>query len=161
MNGENIDLINQVNAELNEIKDWIHPNQMHSNTKYLNAYAVIRSCGVIEVVFKMILFDHLSAGANKEAESFLEANILENSRNPRTGVMESLLSEINPDWKTKFITVITNEEKQALNSLVQLRNNFAHGRNNNASIQTIIKYFHHGVSVLKKLDSIVGFSETS
>jgi len=45
--------------------------------------------------------------------------------------------------------------KDKINSLIQLRNDFAHGDSINVSIDTVITYFDAAVEVLKILDAVV------
>ena len=46
-------------------------------------------------------------------------------------------------------------EKVELNSLVQLRNDLAHGRSNNPSINTVIRYYKSGVKILDILYTVL------
>ncbi|MBR3510316.1 MAG: hypothetical protein IKO03_16280 [Lachnospiraceae bacterium] len=45
--------------------------------------------------------------------------------------------------------------KDKINSLVQLRNDFAHGECINVSIETVVKYYEASIEVLKILDIVI------
>jgi hypothetical protein len=132
MNGKYDLQISDCSAELNKIKQWIDQNKMHSNIQYLVSYAVIKSSGTIETVMKQMFF------------------------NPSTGQIEKLLSGINPVWKVSFETAIKATcQKGQLNSLVELRNSFAHGTAITASIDNIITYLNAGYWILEQLHKII------
>jgi len=69
--------------------------------------------------------------------------------------MCSLLKQINGDWNAAFKAAIQEVDKQSLNSLVELRNQLAHGNSITASIDDIITYFFSGYNIIIVLDSIV------
>lgn len=156
MNGNYQGMIDDCKLELKNIKQWIDNNKLHSNVKYLVSYAVIKACGTTEVIFKRIIFDYLSNGANNETIEYLTHNIIESSYNPSCFKIERTLKLINVNWKKSFSDKFNkSNEKTELDSLIQLRNDFSHGGNISASIEDIIKYFDGAEKILKELDLIV------
>lgn len=161
MNGKYLADIKDCKLQLNNIKKWIDDNKLHSNVRYLICYAVIKACGTTEVIFKGIIFDHLSKGANEETKEYLTRNILESSSNPKPNNIERLLKSINSDWQKQFSKKINKTNAEAdLKSLVQLRNEFSHGNNITSSIEDIIRYFDGAEKILIELDVIVGNGES-
>lgn len=143
-------------TELEKIKKWIDSNKLHSNIQYLVSYAVIKSSGTIEYTLKQILFDHLCAGCNTEALQYFTKHIIDASFNPSTGQIQKILSTISTDWEKQFeATIKGTKQKGELKSLVDLRNNFAHGTSITASIEDVIAYFNSGVWILEKLSDII------
>jgi hypothetical protein len=156
MNGKYKIEIDDCSNELNKIKTWIDSNKLDSNIKYLVSYAVIKSCGTIENVFKQIIFDHVSKGSNEEAMEFLTKNIINSSCNPKTGQIQKMLDQINSKWSNEFATkIIAKNQKGQLNSLVELRNNFSHGNDITSSIENVIVLFQAGVWILEKLHECI------
>lgn len=157
MNGEYRNKLKDVGRELLAIRKWVNKNVSSSYNRYLISYATIRACGMIEIVFKSILFDYLSTNANAEAHRYLERMIVDSSANPRTNVVTKFLEEINNQWSKEFNDKLkTGNVKADVNSLVKLRNDFAHGKDSvTSSIETIIKYFKSGVKMLKMLYDII------
>ncbi|MFQ8921896.1 MAG: HEPN domain-containing protein [Clostridium paraputrificum] len=152
MNGKYISKINDCNCELDKIKKWISKNKLDSNVKYLVSYSVIRCCGTIESIYKGMVFDYLSSGANKEVLNYLTRNILNSSSNPSCGKIESLLKSVNEDWALEFKGRIKDRnEKIKLNSLVSLRNTFSHGGDITSSIDDVILFFESGEWILEQL----------
>ena len=156
MNGDNKSVLYDCKSDLQSIKNWVNKNKMDSNVKYLTSYAVIKACGTIEIVAKKILYERLSEGANIEAQAYLTRMILDSSFNPKTGKICSILDMIDSNWKKEFDNSTKGEaEKDQLNSLVNLRNDLAHGKNISVSIQTVIAYYEGSIKILDKLEKII------
>lgn len=168
MNGDDLRKLDETTLELEEIKTWINQNKhrMENNVRFLISYAIIKSCGTVEVIFKNILYSHLAQNANPEARNYLCGMILESSCNPNTGSIEKMLDSMKADWRATFSDKIKPEYnnsinlKSDLNSLVQRRNDFAHGGNATISIESVIKYFSSGKTILHILDSVVSDTNT-
>ena len=155
MTGNNVQSIHDCQSELTNIKNFITKNPLDSMVKYLVSYSVIKSCGTIEIVYKDIIYNHLIQNANKEAIAYFSKNIKESSSNPKIENICSLLKQINANWNTSFKNNANNIDKQSLNSLVELRNQLAHGNSITSSIDDVITYFNCGCNILQVLDSIV------
>ena len=82
--------------------------------------------------------------------------IIESSCNPGPVNIGRILEQINGQLKRNFDdTLKGTQQKGDLTSLVNLRNDFAHGRDVTASINTIVRYFDSGKWVLTVLDNIL------
>lgn len=156
MNGELLQMITDTKEELKSIRQWINAgNQFDSKTRYLISYSVIKASGTVEVIFKNIIYNSLIVGANEKAKGYFEKAIIDSSCNPNTGNMSNMLQNISSEWKRVFDQQVKESgEKDKLNSLVQLRNDFAHGDSIAVSIDTVIKYFDSAVNILKILDKV-------
>lgn len=155
MNSDDLELINATSDEITEIKKFIDKDKFSIYSKYLISYSVIKSSGTIEKVFKNILFIYLTQSTLPETKNYLELTLLNNSRNPSTGVIQSSLESLNPNWATLFLKMLDSNNKSDLNSLVKIRNEFAHGNAITISIENVSKYYSSGIKILKILDSIV------
>lgn len=159
MKDDYTNILTDADQELKEIRNWINSgrNMFDSKTRYLISYSVIKASGAIEVVFKKIIFDFLVEGSKEETNTYLEKMILDSSCNPNTGNMSNMLQSISAEWKTQFdIRVKDSGKKDKINSLVQLRNDFAHGDSISVSIDTVITYFDAAKDILCILDDVVG-----
>ena len=162
MNGKYIQELRDCEVEIMHIQQWIKKNVLDSNVRYLTSYAVIKACGTIEYVLKQMIFDRLSDGANVEAQNYFTKIILDASFNPSTGQMDRLLERLNSNWKKKFDQAIKGKkEKGELNSLVDLRNSFAHGSVITASINDVMNYFQSGKWILEELYQIINDFEVN
>lgn len=153
MNEEQKRLVDDCNNELTKIELWIKENPTHSNVAFLVSYAVIKTSGTIELIFKQIIYDYLSRGARNETQKYLSTMIIDSSCNPSTGAIEKMLESVDGNLKVQFHNALEDQEKTDLNALVTLRNDIAHGRTNNPTIGIVIRYFAAGEKVLNKLFS--------
>lgn len=150
-------ILDDVETELLNIQTWINRNKMDSNVRYLNYYSVIRASGTIEQVMKSMIYEKLIENASEETKKYLEINILESSANPSIGVISNYLQSLNKNWKQDFDNYLqaNNDKKSDLNSLVKLRNTFAHGNSFSIGIDTVIMYYRSGRSILDNLYQII------
>ena len=156
MNGDYRQTLRDCEVELNSIQQWIHSNRLDSNVRFLTSYSVIKACGTVEYVFKQIVYDYLSSGANEEAKTYLNKSIIEASFNPSTGQMYRILEKINSDWRVGFENLIKGSSQMGqLNSLLKLRNSFAHGSAITASINDVKNYYNAGIWILEKLCEVM------
>jgi hypothetical protein len=156
MDGRYLSDLRDCSIELNRIKSWINSNPFDSNVRYLISYSVIKASGTIERILKSILFDHVSQGANSEAVNYFSKHITEASFNPSPGAIERILSDFDNSWGVAFKNAISGaQQKGDLKSLVQLRNDFAHGTAITPSIETVLKYYISGVWILNEVCKIV------
>lgn len=156
MNGNYRQTLRDCEVELNSIQQWIDSNRLDSNVRFLTSYSVIKACGTVEYVFKQIVYDYLSSGANEEAKTYLNKSIIEASFNPSTGQMYRILEKINSDWRVGFENLIKGSSQMGqLNSLVRLRNSFAHGSFITASINDVKSYYNAGIWILEKLCEVM------
>lgn len=156
MTGNNQFLINDCKDDLDRIDEFIISDPLNSLNSYLISYCVIRACGTIEMVVKNIIFDHLIIGATQETINYFEKDILESSWNPNCGAIQKILDKINPNWSAKFQQDTNGiKEKGDLKSLVNLRNQFAHGQKITATISNVKDYFNGGCRIVEILDNIV------
>lgn len=158
MNRRYTEMLDDTERELKEIRKWINKdrNKFDSKTRYLISYSVIKASGTIEVVFKHLIFDDLVVGAKEETKTYLENMIVESSCNPNTGNMSNMLQSISAERRKEFDEQVKESGyKDKINSLIQLRNDFAHGDSINVSIDTVITYFKSAIEVLKILDLVV------
>ena len=127
---------------------------------YLSKYAIIKACGSVEVAFKSIITDFLSNGATIQIRFYLSSKIRKSSRNPSYDNICSLLNEFDTNWNTEFKDRVKADPnydrlKTSMQSLVDARNEFAHGGSPNVVISDITTYFTDFQTVLKILDNVL------
>lgn len=137
--------LNNCDDELKRIKERIDKDKFDDMVKFLQRYAIIKACGTIESVVKNMIADYVDSGTIPEIQNYISVKVRDSSTNPSTGNISNLLGEFSSRvWKENFDNKVKEHgtEKISLNSLVQLRNDFAHGQSPNTTINTIIRYFN-------------------
>lgn len=148
-------------AELAHVKTLVDGLGITSTiVPYLTKYAVIKACGSIELSFKAIIADYCSHRSKKQVKRFLTRRIREGSANPSFDNFCKFLLDFDEDWKKAFKAQIDLEPNKAnlltsLQSLVDARNDFAHGGNPSASITDVLVYFNHATRIVEIMDSVV------
>ncbi|PKK83493.1 MAG: hypothetical protein CVT49_08205 [candidate division Zixibacteria bacterium HGW-Zixibacteria-1] len=127
---------------------------------FITKFAIIRACGAIEIAFKSIVADFCSKDSNSQVRNFISKKIKEKSYNPSYAMICNVINDFDNDWKDKFKAKIESlpdkaELLMSLQSLVNARNEFAHGGNPGSSIEDISKYFSDSRRIIEELDTII------
>lgn len=127
---------------------------------YLTKYAVIRACGAIEQAFKTVIADHCSKRSKKQVKQFLTRKIRDCSANPSFDNLCRFLKDFDDGWNSDFKAKLNSEPnksqlKDSLQSLVDARNDFAHGGDPSASLRNITQYFADSRRMIEIMDDVV------
>jgi len=128
---------------------------------YLSKYGLIKACGTIEQAFKSLVADRCSYRARAQIKNYLTKMVRNSSSNPSFGNICKLLKSFDSSWNAAFKDAVNNHAssnslKTSLQSLVDTRNEFAHGGNPRVSIGDVRRYFHDARAVIEELDWVVG-----
>jgi hypothetical protein len=127
---------------------------------YLTKYAVVRACGSIETSFKAVIADHCSHRGTTQIKRFIDLRIRNGSANPTIENMNKFLSDFDPLWSSAFKSQLNAEPNKtvlttSLASLVNARNEFAHGGNPTTSLADVVQYFIHAKRIVEIMDAVV------
>ncbi len=153
--------LNECQADLERVKTLVDTLGALSNPViYLNQYAIIRACGAIEFAFKNIITDQCSKRSKQQIKSFINKKVRDSSMNPSYTNICSLLADFDISWKEAFksdfkIHPDKDKLKTSMESLVDARNDFAHGGSPTLSISNTLDYFYDFREVIKLLDTVV------
>lgn len=128
---------------------------------YLNKYSVIKSCGTIEISFKTLIADFCSKRSKPQVKKFLNKRVRENSANPSYDRILQILAEFDGNWVINFknqMQALTNYNSitSSIQSLVDARNDFAHGGNPTITFTDIKHYFSESKFLIETLDNVIG-----
>lgn len=162
MNNADVNLhLSQCRNELDHINDSIRALGITSPVSpYLTKYAVIRACGAIEVSFKNIVVDFCSKRSKKQVKRFIYMRVAKGSANPSQDNILNILNQFDEDWKKAYKTNLNADpDKQqlidSLQSLVDARNDFAHGGNPTLSIADVLAHFDNAKKVIEHIDRVI------
>lgn len=127
---------------------------------YLTKYAVVRACGSIETSFKSVIADYCSQRSKKQVKRFIDRRIRDGSANPSIENMYKFLLDFDKNWQIAFKAQLNAEPNKtaltsSLQSLVDARNDFAHGGNPTTSLMDVVQYFGHAKRIIEIMDAIV------
>lgn len=154
-------LLDDCKNELDNVKLIIDGLGVASNiVPYLNKYAIIKACGIVEVSYKSLIADYCDRRSKPQVKNFLKKYVRENSKNPSYSNICNLLKEFDDNWNTTFKNSIDSHPNKSriitsIKSLVDARNEFAHGGNPTLTISDVISYFSDFRIVIEEIDNIV------
>lgn len=127
---------------------------------YLTKFAIIRACGAIEQAFKAVIADYCSNQSKKQVKQFLARKVRDSSANPSFSTLCRFLGDFDEQWKAAFkatLDQLPNKSQliDSLQSLVDARNDFAHGGNPSASIGDVSRYFTDSRRVIEVMDQVI------
>ena len=154
------DMLDECNYEIEDIEARIKESPLDSGSKYLTYYALIKTCGTVEFVYRSIVADHFSQLANAKIDVYLETTIRQGSNSARYSNMKGMLKKFDTTWESNFQKAVhSNPNKKrmidASNSLVTNRHAFAHGKNPTTSFKDIKTYYLDVVALIRIFDSVV------
>ncbi len=162
MNNQDVEAsLDECQNDLIKVKAIIDSLGPASNiVPYLTMYAVIKACGTIEVAFKAVIADHCSRRSKKQVKNFLDNRIRDSSYNPKYDLICKILMDFDEYWERQFKAQLSLRPDAAalrtsLTSLVDARNDFAHGGNPVVTIADVAMYFAHARCVIEVLDQVV------
>lgn len=128
---------------------------------YLAKYAVIKSCGSIEVAFKRIVSDYCARKTKtSQVNRFINNRVDNSSLNPSYRNMCNLLGDFDSEWKLSFMWLVDIHKdsamiQQSLKSLNVNRNKFAHGQNLTITIASVQKHFKDARNIIEIFEYVV------
>ncbi|MDY0202294.1 MAG: HEPN domain-containing protein [Tenuifilaceae bacterium] len=162
MNNSNAkDSIKGCKQELERIRAIIKKmGSASSPVSYLTKYAIIKTCGTIELCFKTIISDSCVEGQSQQIKNYIDKTFRNSSMNPNKDNMLKALNLFDKSWNTKFkerLKSLEHKERilDSLNSLNEARNTFAHGGNPSTSFENVNDYFMDSVKIIEIIDKIV------
>jgi hypothetical protein len=120
----------------------------------LARYACVLTSGYLEEAVRIIVGGWCSNKSHAHVHAYVVRQ-LDWFSNPKLGKILEVLSHFTFSWHEGLEAVLTDEEKDAVNSVVTNRNQIAHGRNVGVSPVPMKRYFASCKSVVRKLDLVV------
>ena len=154
-------ILDECQADLDQVKTIVDGLGIGSNiVPYLSRYSIIRACGAIETSFKSIIADFCSYRSKKQVKTFIDSRVRGISSNPSYSNICKLLKAFDNDWHSQFKIQIDAHPRKgnlmtSLQSLVDARNDFAHGGHPSLSLSDLITYFADSREVIEVLDRII------
>ena len=132
----------------------IDPSNLELRSDFARYLCVLVSGYLEKAVAEMVL-EHARRSGSLSLQRFVEQNTrrFTNANSERLG---NLLGSFNPEWRKTFESFLVDELKDAVNSIVDLRNSIGHGGSVGLTYQRISDYY---ARVQKVIDWIVDLCE--
>jgi len=120
----------------------------------LARFACVLTSGYLEEAMRVVVGSWCGGKSHPQIHAYVGRQ-LDWFSNPKVGKILDELSHFSPAWRDAFEDKLTDEEKDAVNSVVNNRHQIAHGRNVGVSPVPMRGYFIGCKSVVRKLDAVV------
>ncbi|MCY4464045.1 MAG: HEPN domain-containing protein [Chloroflexi bacterium] len=113
------------------------------------SYLCIRTYAFVETSIRTILLRYVRQVAGDDAVENFVASQLKRHPNLSYSVLINLLGRFDPEWATMIKESTNAMMRVALDGLVNLRNNIAHGDDVDISLKDLQSYFESSQSIVR------------
>ena len=117
--------------------------------------ACVLVCGFIEVSLRDILQEYTRTRASAEVGKYVSRQ-LERFRNPNMEPILQLVGAFSPDWRMSMESESQGKLKLQVDSLVNDRNQIAHGRDVRLSYAELQEYYQSALDVIELVEKQCG-----
>lgn len=110
-------------------------------------YLCVLVSGYLEVSMRSILGGHIREKASPRVQRFALSRLAE-FQNPKCELICQALTAFDPSWLTAFQGELQDEWKEAVDSVVNNRNQIAHGVDVGITLGTIRRYYDSAKKVV-------------
>ena len=104
-------------------------------------YLCVLVSGYVETAVTELILEHSRNNSSPTIQMYVESRT-QRLTNLNCERLEQLLGQFNPDWRAAIASILVDEKKDALNSVVSLRNKIAHGGSVGVTYQRISEYYN-------------------
>lgn len=105
-------------------------------------YLCVLVSGYVETAVTELILEHSRNNSSPTIQMYVESRT-QRLTNLNCERLEQLLGQFNPDWRAAISSILVDEKKDALDSVVNLRNKIAHGGSVGVTYQRISEYYNH------------------
>lgn len=117
-------------------------------------YACVLTSGLVEVSVRTLLRDWCTPRCHPISLRYVDSQ-LRQFQNPKIGVVLDLIGNFDEAWRTMLETRLSDEQKDAVNSVVANRHRIAHGDNVGLSLVPMRRYFYRCTEVVELVDECI------
>jgi hypothetical protein len=117
----------------------------------LTKHLCVLTAGFLEVTCRDILSKYASKRCSSEISRFV-GSVLSGFRNPKVGKIQELLSEFDATKAERWMRSLSDEEADAVDSIVNNRHQIAHGRSIGLSFSVFERYRFHAAKAVAAIE---------
>lgn len=133
------------------IADSIQEDEIKS---HLARYLCVLTSGYVEESIRIIIEYYASQNASPNIVNYVSRST-RNLANLNSERIENLLSSFNPKFKDAFTSLLSDEGKDALDSVIANKNNIAHGRNVGVSYIRVRNWYDNIKKIIVSIRSVL------
>ncbi|NBC31924.1 MAG: hypothetical protein GVY13_04545 [Alphaproteobacteria bacterium] len=151
-------MLRDLHDEAQRVNYIFHTDHISSVNEFLiphwTKYLSIVSAGFIEFSVRVIFQEYVRRNSNANVYNYAMSQ-LKGLQNPNPQRIESLVAAFNQDWLRALNEYWDGERRDAVASIMNNRNNAAHGRHMGTSIGQIVRYHQKVTEVITFLHDLV------
>jgi len=121
----------------------------------LSGYLVVSISGIYEDCIEHLFIQRAGKKNDKEMQNLVKTLIDRHFRNPNYDKVKELVRALDSKQGENILQKIDIKSKQGLNSIVNNKNNIAHGEVSNATIGDIMGYYQDVLKIFEALEKIL------
>lgn len=121
----------------------------------LSSYLVVLISGIYEDCVEHLIVQRAAKSNDKELENLIKMLIDRQFRNPLYKKIKEIINALDPSYKSKLDSKIDTRSREAINSIVRNKNNVAHGKTSNATLNDIADYHKRALKIFDALENIL------
>jgi hypothetical protein len=121
---------------------------------HLAKYLCVLTSGYLEQSVKIIIRSYVSKRTHPYIYNYFNLST-DSLTNLGTAKLANFLELFNTEWKRRFENLVSDEERDAINSVVANRHLIAHGRNSGVSYVNVNAWYKNVKRVVEKISTIV------
>ena len=130
---------------------------LHHNAELLSDFArllCVRVSGFVEQATIELLIEYARINSDKRIVRHVDRSV-RRLTNLKTQRLIDVIGTLDPDWQRELTGFIVNEYKDALDGIVALRNQVAHGRSVGITFSQVSDYYQRIKAVVNRVADIV------
>lgn len=116
-------------------------------------YLCVLVSGYIEKAVVAFILEHTRRQGGPTLQRFVERRT-KNFANAKASRVQELLGSFDPAWQQELEEFLVDERKDAIDSIVSLRNVIAHGGSVGLTYSRILAYYQHAQQVVDRVGKI-------
>jgi RiboL-PSP-HEPN len=116
-------------------------------------YLCVLVSGYIEVAMRSLCAEYARRRGNSHIHRFVQSH-LQQFQNPKSGKVLDLLGSFSIEWRQELEAKIEGELKDSVDSIVNNKNNIAHGENTGISYVTVREYYRNVQKFIDVVESL-------
>jgi RiboL-PSP-HEPN len=116
-------------------------------------YLCILVSGYLERAIIEIVLEHSRQNSSPSIQRFVESRT-HNMTNLNSQRLQQLFGSLNPDWQRDLELFLVDERKDAIDSIINLRNTFAHGRPAGITYDRVARYYEQIQKVIEHVANL-------
>lgn len=122
---------------------------------HIAKYLTVLISGVYEDIIKTLLKESIQKESlTTETRNFIFKQIDIIFRNPTHKNINNLFNRFNKEWLKSLKEKISGQNWEALNSIVNNKNNIAHGNSSEITFQDILEFYKSSKIIMTQLDDL-------